>query len=96
VLGWIGHENQWRGGNIEIGSRQGDIERLYCSQEWTEIKPILDVYNIRYVVIGSLERSTYQPNQSSCPTGLEETKFHQFLVPVFQSGGVTIFENPRE
>ena len=28
VLGWIGHQLQWRGGNREIGTRQADIERL--------------------------------------------------------------------
>jgi YYY domain-containing protein len=29
VLGWPGHEVQWRGGTEEIGSRESDIDRLY-------------------------------------------------------------------
>ncbi len=96
VLGWIGHESQWRGGYDEIGSRQADIERLYCARDWLEVKPIFDTYNIRYVVLGSLERSTYKSDQTGCPTGLEETKFHQYLIPVFQNQAVTVFEYPSE
>ena len=29
VLGWVGHEIQWRGGSKEMGSREDDIRRLY-------------------------------------------------------------------
>ena len=29
VLGWPGHELQWRGGGEEIGSRENDIQQLY-------------------------------------------------------------------
>ncbi|MBK9492204.1 MAG: hypothetical protein IPO07_28005 [Haliscomenobacter sp.] len=29
VLGWPGHEGQWRGGYLEVGSREADIKRLY-------------------------------------------------------------------
>ena len=92
VLGWIGHENQWRGGPEAMGSRQRDLERLYCSRDWNEAEGILREYNIRYVFIGNLERGTYQPNNQSCPTGLIETKFTRFLRPVYQQGSVTIYE----
>lgn len=92
VLGWMGHESQWRGGNTEMGSRQSDIERLYCSWHWEETKQILDDYNIRYVVLGSLERTTYQKNQGSCASGLDESKFYKYLVPVFKQGSITIYQ----
>ena len=29
VLGWPGHEGQWRGGYTEVGSREDDIRRLF-------------------------------------------------------------------
>lgn len=92
VLGWMGHESQWRGGNAEMGSRQSDIERLYCSRSWEETRQILDDYNIRYVILGSLERTTYKPNQGSCAAGLEESKFLKYLVPVYQQGNITIYQ----
>ncbi len=94
VLGWIGHESQWRGGGEEMGSRMADIERLYCTHDWDEAQYILDQYNIRYVFVGSLERSTYTPGQSGCPGGLFEAKFTNYLQPAYQSGDVTVYEVP--
>jgi uncharacterized membrane protein len=92
VLGWPGHESQWRGGGKEMGSRQADLERLFCTHSWDEARQILQKYAIRYVYIGNLERSTYLPNQETCPTGLSEDKFQQAMRQVFQSGSVTIYD----
>jgi len=92
VLGWVGHENQWRGGNQLSGTRQSDLERLYCSRDWDEIKMILDQYQVRYVIVGNLERSTYKPNNGLCPSGLAEAKFELNLTPVFSLNNITIYE----
>jgi uncharacterized membrane protein len=86
VLGWPGHESQWRGGSQEMGSRQDDIERIYRSSRWEEIKPLLDRYQVRYIIVGPLERSTYR---------VIEDKFRDFLEPVFSQGQVTVYEVPR-
>ncbi len=86
VLGWPGHESQWRGGVKEMGSRQSDLERLYRTNDWTEAQQILHQYNVRYVFIGSLERNVYRVN---------ENKFKRFLQPVFQQGQVAIYEVPQ-
>ncbi len=86
VLGWIGHQLQWRGGGQEIGSRQGDIDRLYSTRSWEETAQILQQYDIRYVYIGARERSTYN---------LFEAKFERMLTPVFRQGEVVIYEAPR-
>jgi YYY domain-containing protein len=83
VLGWVGHELQWRGGGAEIGNRQSDIEQLYTTSDWSTAQAILNKYDIRYVYIGSRERSTYHVN---------ETKFKRFLTVVFQQGDVAIYE----
>jgi len=85
VLGWIGHEGQWRGGYEEQGTRQQDIETLYITPHWEAAQVILQQYNIRYVYIGMLERTTYRVN---------ETKFQRFLQPVFRQGDVVIYEVP--
>jgi YYY domain-containing protein len=86
VLGWIGHQLQWRGGNHEIGTRQGDIDRLYSSRSWEETAEILQQYQIRYIYVGARERSTYR---------LFEAKFERMLAPVFRQGEVVIYEAPR-
>lgn len=90
VLGWPGHESQWRGGGREIGSRQSDIQRLYCARDWAEAEIIIEQYGIRYIYIGPLERSTYTPQ--TCGTGLNEAKFAQRLVPVYRQDDITIYQ----
>jgi uncharacterized membrane protein len=85
VLGWPGHESQWRGGAAEMGSRESDIEQIYRSGAWTEVQALLDRYDVRYVYVGSLERIKYRVN---------EVKFKQFLNQVYQRGQVTIYEVP--
>lgn len=94
VLGWVGHEHQWRGGYDEVGSREGDLQRLYCVPNWVETKIIIDQYNIRYIVLGNLERTTYAAGTSNCPSGFREGKFQRYLEPVFQQGDVTIYKVP--
>lgn len=85
VLGWPGHESQWRGGGEEMGSRYGDIQNLYETRDWTEASRILESYHVRYVYVGSLERSTYQVN-----TG----KFDDMLTVVYRNDNVIIYEVP--
>lgn len=85
LLGWPGHESQWRGGAREMGTRQGDIEHLYSTRDWTEARRVLERYNVRYVYIGPLERATY---------GVSEVKFQRFMQPVYRQGAVTIYELP--
>jgi len=84
VLGWGNHEGQWRDGALQ-GSRAQDIETLYSSPDWVTAQDIIKRYNIRYIYIGSLERTTYH---------VSEEKFNLFLRPVFQQGLVTIYEVP--
>jgi YYY domain-containing protein len=84
VLGWGNHEGQWRDQALQ-GTRPDDIETLYTINDWTTTQDIINRYNIRYVYVGNLERSTYQVN---------EEKFNRFLRPVFQQGSVTIYEVP--
>lgn len=88
VLGWPGHERQWRGGSEEIGNREGDIENIYRTNNWEEAKSLLDRYNVRYIFIGPLERLTYRVNESKFQTYLGQ--------PVFSSGEVMIYEIPRD
>jgi len=85
VLGWIGHVLQWRGGGEEMGTRQADIEMLYSTSSWMETKRIIDNYNIRYIYIGDLERSTYLVN---------EEKFQMQLQAVFENPNAIIYEVP--
>lgn len=84
VLGWPGHELQWRPYELQ-GGRLEDIQRLYETHSWEETLDIVGRYGIRYIYIGSLERSQYR---------VYEAKFRRYLLPVFEQGEVVIFEVP--
>jgi len=94
VLGWIGHEHQWRGDYDLFAPREGDIAQLYCATNWPDTETIINQYGIRYIVVGDLERTTYIPGTNNCPSGLSEGKFQHYLEPVFQQGNVTIYQVP--
>lgn len=85
VLGWSNHEGQWRDQALQ-GTRAPDLEALYSSGDWMMTQEILARYDIRYIYIGNLERSTYPVN---------EEKFNRFLKPVFQQGSAIIYEVPQ-
>lgn len=82
VLGWPGHEFQWRGSGVEVGSRESDVEQLYEIYDWESAKRILDQYNISYVFIGSTERNKYQ---------VREEKFASHLSIVFNNNEIVIY-----
>jgi uncharacterized membrane protein len=84
VLNWPGHEGQWRDYALQ-GSREGDIETLYTTNDWFTAREIIDRYHIRYIYVGDLERTTYPVN---------EEKFGRYLKPIFQEGSVTVYEVP--
>jgi uncharacterized membrane protein len=86
-LGWGNHEGQWHGSSFRglLDQRNEDLETLYTTPDWQATQSILDQYNVRYVVVGNLERTTYR---------VHEEKFNNFLNLVFQQGNVTIYEVP--
>jgi len=85
VLGWPGHESQWRGTSEPQGTRQDDIALLYTTPNWDTALDILNKHDIRYVYVGVIERAAY---------AVHEEKFQSNMTQVFQQGTVTIYELP--
>jgi YYY domain-containing protein len=87
ILGWGNHEGQWRGSDFQgiLLQRKDDVETLYTTPDWQTMQTILESYDVRYVIVGNLERSSYRVN---------EEKFNNYLRPVFQQGNITIYEVP--
>lgn len=83
VLGWPGHELQWRGGVNEIGSREYDVEQIYSTTDWEVRESLLEQYNIRYIYLGDLEERKYDVN-------LENISEH--LLCIFKNDSIQIFE----
>ncbi len=86
VLGWGGHEHQWRGNYDEPARREPDIEQLYATTSPTEALTLLERYGIRYVYIGPVEQSRYPA------AGL--AKFAQLMELVYDANGVKIYHIP--
>jgi YYY domain-containing protein len=92
VLGWPGHEDQWRGGDpaaqAQIGPRQQDVATIYTTADVGQARALLEKYSVDYVYLGSLERATI--TQAGAPTEALD-KFAQLGEPVFQQGDITIY-----
>ncbi|HAJ05131.1 MAG TPA: hypothetical protein DCL76_01075, partial [Chloroflexi bacterium] len=84
VLGWPGHEIQWRGDYLEINKRQNDIEVLYSCRDWTLALEILNRYGVKYVYVGDLERNIFSRNSLD--------KFSKNMRLVYANQSVELFE----
>jgi YYY domain-containing protein len=56
VIGWEGHEVQWKHDPTSLRAKVG---RLYSSRNPTEVKALLAELRVEYAVLGDLERSDY-------------------------------------
>ena len=84
VLGWPGHEWQWRGSDHpEPGRREGLVEQIYTAADLNTIAPLLDELGVTYIYVGDLETGTYGA------AGLE--KFRDRLEVAFANDRVTIY-----
>ena len=93
LMGWLGHEYQWRVNwlnnsyNMTDFYRRGsDINTIYTSTDNQVVLGLLAYYHVKYLYVGSLETSTY--------LGANLNRFRQFLPVVYSAQGVTIYEVP--
>ena len=84
VLGWVGHELQWRGSSEPFAGRADDVASIYTSRDPMEVRRLLEKYDVRYVYLGTRERNTYGDSS------LENYK--DFLKTVFHKDDVVVYE----
>ena len=85
VLGWKGHERQWRGSTRPFRGREEQVAQIYTSGDPDQVRDLLETYDIRYVYLGARERREYGDSSSF-------EKFSSFLQPVFESDDVVVYE----
>jgi len=83
VLGWAGHQRQWRGNYDEPARREKDLETLFTTLDENAAWEILTRYNVAYIYIGPVERERYPAE------GL--AKFAAMFPAVYQGGDVVIY-----
>ena len=84
ILGWAGHEYQWRGSRRSFQERVRDVIEIYTGSDIDATKELLRKYDVSYVYIGRIEKALY---------GIQDTsKFDTFMDRVVDSDNVTIFK----
>jgi uncharacterized membrane protein len=84
LVGWGGHEAQWRGPSPAIEERRQLARRVYTSPDPASWRADVEDAKMRYVVVGGMERDLYGPTAGA---SLEQT------FPVVQQfGGTKIYE----
>lgn len=84
VIGWSVHEWLWRGSYDIVAPRIEDVQNLYTSSDISLTKSLIKKYDIKYVVISSLERQKY-PN-------LNEGKFSALGKIIYKSQGTQLYK----
>jgi YYY domain-containing protein len=90
VLGWYGHEVQWRvnwlarpGNSGELDRRKAAVDLIYTSLDPTVVAGLLQRYHVRYVYVGNAERQQYP--------AVNMARFPALLQVVYHSADVTIY-----
>ena len=84
ILGWIGHELQWRGSSEPFAGRAEDVASIFSSQDPMEVRRLLEKYDVRYVYVGKRERATYGDHSLD--------NYKDFLKTVFRQDDVVVYE----
>ena len=84
ILGWKGHELQWRGSSRLYEGREEDVATIYKSESEDEVRRILEKYQVRYVYEGQREKTTYGT--------INLAHFDNLLRIAFTGQGVIIYE----
>ncbi len=84
LLGWGGHQLQWRGNYDEPARREVDLDMLFATTDPLLTQTILDRYDVRYIYIGPTERQRY------AGPGLD--KFEALFPAVYDVNGVAIYK----
>jgi YYY domain-containing protein len=91
VMGWVGHEYQWRvqwlnnGANaLEFQRREPDVESIYTATDPNIVLSIMGRYNAEYLYVGPLEYAKYPKSNLH--------RFSSFMQIVYNAEGVTIYK----
>ncbi len=87
ILGWQGHELQWRGSSDAFVGRNEDVTLIYTTTDAFRARNLLARYDVEYVYVGPRERAQYGEE------GLQ--KFAEFMDEDFREGDVVVYKTRR-
>ncbi|HEX3271146.1 MAG TPA: hypothetical protein VHR15_10895, partial [Ktedonobacterales bacterium] len=90
VIGWSGHEVQWRvnwlaqpGNEAILNDRLDAVNQIYTNPDQSTVMGLLRRYHVRLLYVGAAERQTY--------SGADLDRYASYLKVVYQHAGVTIY-----
>ena len=91
VLGWEGHQRQWRGEEHDqvLAGRRHDVAAIYQGNDGGEVERLLQLYGARWVVVGPRERNAYGDDVGE---RMAQWGREGWLTPAFASDDVSIYE----
>ncbi len=91
LMGWIGHEYQWRVNwlnnnlnGVDFNNRKGDVDTIYSNPNPNVVLSVLARYHVRYLYVGQLEKMKYPRANLQ--------RFAAFMQVVYSVDGVTIYQ----
>ncbi len=91
IMGWVGHEYQWRvnwlntaTNSVDFGRRSSDVDVIYTNSNPATVLSVMANYHAQYLYVGSLEYQKY-------PTA-DLHRFSNFMQIVYNVNGVTIYK----
>ena len=87
-IGWAVHEWLWRGTYDVVSPRREQVREMYESEDIEKTRVLLDLYKVRYIVIGTFERQKF--------INLNERKFADLARVVYVHGGTVIYERMNQ
>lgn len=91
IMGWVGHEYQWRvnwlnrsGNMLDFNRRSNDVDTIYTNPDPRTVLSVMATYQAQYLYVGPLEYQKY-------PT-INLHRFSTFMQVVYNANGVTIYK----
>ena len=103
VVGWEWHEMQQRVlGSADVMARGKEVDAFYATTDLAAARDFLRKYNVRYIIVGQLERAKYAPDAPNGPVHVGDPdgllKFDQqngtLWNEVYRDGQTVIYEVP--
>ena len=95
LMGWPGHEIQWRNGWLQnpansdsFNRRLLDIDTIYRSPDPKVVLNLMHEYHAQYLYVGSIEYAKYDKS----PSQVDLTRFATFMQTVYNKNGVAIYK----
>ncbi|GAC1355387.1 MAG: hypothetical protein NVSMB38_35620 [Ktedonobacteraceae bacterium] len=91
LMGWVGHEYQWRANwfnnptnNAEFQRRGADVDTIYTNPRPDIVLSVMNYYHAQYLYVGPLEYMKYH--------SADLHRFGTYMQVVYNTDGVTIYK----